>query len=139
MAYKQVLLIRKDLNMRRGKEIAQGSHASLEFVRKQIREQAESFGTSDIEELSTKKFSLSFSKEELNWLLLGSAKICLRVESEEELVHLHQKAQEAGLKSSIIVDSGKTEFNGQPTATACAIGPDLKEKIDKITGNLRPY
>ena len=33
---KQVILIRKDLKMRRGKEIAQGSHASMQFIVKQI-------------------------------------------------------------------------------------------------------
>ncbi len=34
---KQVIVIRKDLKMRRGKEIAQGSHASMEFLVDQIR------------------------------------------------------------------------------------------------------
>ena len=29
---KQVIIIRKDLKMRRGKEIAQGSHASMAFL-----------------------------------------------------------------------------------------------------------
>ena len=38
---KQVILIRKDLKMRRGKEIAQGSHASMEFLVSRIRQQPE--------------------------------------------------------------------------------------------------
>ena len=32
MRTKQVIAIRKDLKMRRGKEIAQGSHASMAFL-----------------------------------------------------------------------------------------------------------
>ena len=35
---KQVILIRKDLKMRRGKEVAQGSHASMAFMTEKIRE-----------------------------------------------------------------------------------------------------
>jgi PTH2 family peptidyl-tRNA hydrolase len=39
----------------------------------------------------------------------------------------------------MIQDSGRTEFHGQPTLTACAIGPDLAERIDEITGDLTLY
>jgi len=36
----------------------------------------------------------------------------------------------------LITDSGKTEFHGQPTRTCLAIGPDVADKIDPITGQL---
>ena len=67
------------------------------------------------------------------------AKVCLRVDSEEVLVNCHQQAREMGLESHIIRDSGRTEFGGVPTLTACAIGPGPAELIDQVTGELVLY
>ncbi len=58
------------------------------------------------------------------------AKVCLQVTSEEQLLELHKNAQGLGLESHLIRDSGKTEFGGIKTLTACAIGPDEAEAID---------
>lgn len=57
--------------------------------------------------------------------------------SEAELLAIRDKAIEAGLEVHLITDSGKTEFHGEPTNTCLAIGPDLAEKIDPITGELQ--
>ncbi|WP_455220982.1 aminoacyl-tRNA hydrolase [Kaarinaea lacus] len=129
---KQVILIRKDLTMRRGKEIAQGSHASMAFLVEQL-------SCADFNEDKTQDFTVTLSDVEKTWLNKGMAKVCLRVNSEQELLHYHQQALDAGLTSHVIKDSGRTEFKGQPTYTACAIGPDNVEKIDAITGELVPY
>ena len=64
------------------------------------------------------------------------AKVCCRVESEDDLTEIHDKAVDAGLEVHLITDSGKTECHGQPTNTCLAIGPDDAEKIDEITGDL---
>ena len=122
---KQVILIRKDLKMRRGKEIAQGSHASMEFLVSRLRG-----GETAIDDLDA---------DTLAWIARGMAKVCLRVNSEEELVSHHEKALALGLQSHIIRDSGRTEFAGVPTLTACAIGPAPAEQIDQVTGELTPY
>ena len=127
---KQVILIRKDLKMRRGKEIAQGSHASMQFLVTQIVNQKFTDST---------QIPVSLSEVELAWLNKGMAKVCLRVNSKEELLQYHEKAKTAGLKSYLIQDSGRTEFAGQPTYTACAIGPAEVDSIDAITGDLVPY
>jgi PTH2 family peptidyl-tRNA hydrolase len=129
---KQVILIRKDLNMRRGKEIAQGSHASMAFLVEQLQR-------SRFDESRQQAFPVTLTGAEKTWLCSGMAKVCLRVNSEEELLHYHQQALDAGLTSHLILDSGRTEFKGQPTHTACAIGPDESQKIDAITGKLVPY
>lgn len=121
MSIKQVIVIRKDLKMRRGKEIAQGSHASMSFMVRKIKAQT------------------SFTEVEQEWMTRGMSKVCLQADSEEELVSIFEKAQEAGLEVQIIRDSGRTEFNGVPTLTALAIGPDYAEKIDPVTGDLRLY
>jgi PTH2 family peptidyl-tRNA hydrolase len=130
---KQVIVMRKDLKCRRGKEIAQGSHASMKFL---------------VDRLKNNWFYLfvpiflifRFSKAEREWLFNGSfRKICLIVDSEGELMHIHNRAKEFGLTSKLITDSGKTEFKGIPTNTCLAIGPDYSELIDKVTGDLKLY
>ena len=121
---KQVIVIRKDLKMRRGKEIAQGSHASLAFIARQLQ---------------GGKTKVELSEVEKQWINSNFAKICCHVNSEEELLNIYQQAKEAGLKVHLVTDSGKTEFNNMPTKTCLSIGPDYSEKIDKITGNLNLY
>lgn len=138
---KQVILIRKDLKMRRGKEIAQGSHASMQFLTEQLLSQIneQNLSTLSAENPSTLNAAITLSGREAWWLSKGMAKVCLRVDSEQQLISFHEKAIAAGIKSFLITDSGRTEFNGQPTVTACAIGPDFVSKIDTITGELTPY
>ena len=126
---KQVILIRRDLKMRRGKEIAQGSHAAMEFLTSQIRRRLDK--DADI--------AIDLSPEETNWLLKGMAKVCLQIGSEQALLEIHEAALRQGLKSFLIRDSGRTEFGGTPTLTACAIGPAPVSRIDAVTGDLPLY
>jgi peptidyl-tRNA hydrolase, PTH2 family len=129
LSIKQIILIRRDLNMRRGKEIAQGSHASMAFLVNRMRK---------LSGLDT-EVALSLRPAELVWITQGMAKVCLKVNSEEELLACHAKATESGIEAHLIRDSGRTEFNGVPTLTACAIGPDDPDRIDLITGDLKLY
>ena len=121
---KQVLVMRHDLKMRRGKQIAQGAHASMSFLcrRLQVAGSVSLDGLTDAQRA---------------WLIGAFAKVCCRVDSEEELMQIHDKAVEAGLEVHLITDSGRTEFHGQPTRTCLAIGPDEADKIDAITGHLQ--
>lgn len=128
---KQVILIRKDLRMRRGKEIAQGSHAAMEFILSRIRQ--------SLHDADNKEVMLELSDIEKTWLTKGMAKVCLRVNSQQELLDYHHKAQACGLYSHLIIDSGRTEFAGVATPTACAIGPDEVNRINTVTGDLVPY
>ena len=50
---------------------------------------------------------------------------------------IYNKAKDAGLNVCEIIDNGLTEFHGVKTKTCLAIGPDLSDKIDPITGNLK--
>jgi PTH2 family peptidyl-tRNA hydrolase len=127
---KQVILIRKDLGMRRGKEIAQGSHASMEFLVAPLRAALTT---------GAPALTLTLTEEERAWVTAGTAKVCLQVASEAELVAHHERALAAGLPSHLIRDSGRTEFHGQPTLTACAIGPAAVSRIDAVTGELALY
>lgn len=113
--FKQVIVIRKDLNMRKGKMVAQGAHAAIEaFVEAKQKDQL-SIGL---------------------WRASGYKKICVGCNSKEELDSLYKEARKVKLPCSYIVDSGLTEFGGKPTSTAIAIGPAETERIDKITGKL---
>jgi PTH2 family peptidyl-tRNA hydrolase len=126
---KQVILIRKDLKMRRGKEIAQGSHAAMEFLVSRLRASLNRDAAVAVDLSAIERF----------WISHGMAKVCLQVDSEQALLLHHEKAKQQGLSSHLIQDSGRTEFAGVPTYTACAIGPDEAGRIDPVTGDLPLY
>lgn len=118
---KQVIVMRKDLKMRRGKEIAQGAHASMAFLAKKALA------------------GEAFTEVERAWLEGLFTKVCVRVASEEELLAVAEAAGKAGIRVEVITDSGKTEFGGVPTRTCLALGPDQASKIDDVTGTLELY
>lgn len=127
---KQVIVMRKDLNMRKGKMVAQGSHASMGAI---LREMTHT-GNDHLErwELNT-----IVNSDIAKWLNGKFTKICVSVDSQCELEHIYELAEAADLPCSLIVDSGKTEFGGEATATAVAVGPGNSEDIDEITGHLK--
>lgn len=128
---KQVIVIRKDLKMRRGKEIAQGAHASMLWWLKRMED------AFDNDLAVTPR---SFTVWEEAWMTqTGMKKITVSVNSEAELLALQVMAENLGVEAHIVTDSGLTEFNGVPTRTALAIGPAAAEKIDPITGKLPLY
>jgi PTH2 family peptidyl-tRNA hydrolase len=123
MNIKQVIVMRHDLGMRRGKQMAQAAHASMEFLRWRICQAPDSYS--------------SIEKVQMAWLASPDhAKICCRVDSEAALLAIHEAALAANLESHVVTDFGLTEFKGQHTRTCLAIGPDLAEKIDAVTRHL---
>jgi len=120
---KQVIVMRHDLKMRRGKQIAQGAHASMAFLTRRLQSR-------------TSICMDDFSPNEQVWIAGSFAKVCVRCNSEEELMSIHANAIEMGVEVHLITDSGRTEFHGQPTRTCLAIGPDDASKIDQVTGHL---
>lgn len=129
---KQVIIIRKDLKMRRGKEIAQGAHASMGALFSLMTRTLSG-------DLVTRTLRYSLDSDLGNWLDGRFTKVTLAVNSEQELIELAEKADKAAMEFCLITDSGLTEFHGTPTKTALAIGPHAAEEIDKITGHLKLY
>ena len=83
---------------------------------------------------------IDLTPEQNEWLINGLfTKIVTQVDSEAELMSVFQAATDAGLTVHLITDAGLTEFNGVPTRTCLAIGPNKSEEIDKITGHLKLY
>jgi PTH2 family peptidyl-tRNA hydrolase len=122
---KQIIIIRKDLKMTRGKVAAQAAHASLGAF---------------LSESKTKQDYIQIPNywNIESWLENdGQAKIVVGCDSEEELLSLYQQARDADLTHYLVRDAGRTEFDGVPTLTALAIGPNKEEEIDKITGQLK--
>lgn len=122
MSHKQVIVVRRDLKMRRGKEIAQGAHASLGVILNLIKHGE----------------GLTDPRAE-PWINGLFKKITVQVDSEEELLALQKAAEENNLLNCLIQDSGLTEFGGVPTYTTLAIGPDQDANINKVAGHLKLY
>jgi len=112
MGYKQVILVRADLKLPKGKLAAQVAHASLEAALKSFRETVD------------------------DWRSEGGKKVVLKVENQEELVHYKALAQKEKLISALITDAGHTVVEAG-TVTCLGIGPDKEDKIDKVTGKLK--
>ncbi|MDG6953599.1 MAG: peptidyl-tRNA hydrolase [Nitrososphaerota archaeon] len=111
---KQVIVVRSDLKMGKGKIAAQAAHASL----------------SAAEMAQRKPAWYEVWKEE------GQAKVVLRTQSEAELRELFQRAKRAGLPAALVEDRGLTQVE-PGTVTCLGIGPGPDGEIDAITGNLR--
>ncbi len=111
--YKQVIVIRKDLKMSKGKLAAQACHASVHAFERA-------------------RWSLIEK-----WEKEGAKKVVLAVESQQELEELYKKVKEKRIPCFLVRDAGLTELK-PGTITALGIGPDKEEKIDKITGHLKP-
>ncbi|HNC56989.1 MAG TPA: aminoacyl-tRNA hydrolase [Leptospiraceae bacterium] len=123
--YKQVLVWRKDLNVRKGKIAAQLAHASIKWLTDRIKKNLD------------KKVSDLLTEEEESWINGNFKKVVVYVENEGELLKLFDSAKESGLTVSLITDAGLTEFHGQPTNTCLCIGSHLNEKIDPLTKDLK--
>ena len=128
---KQVIVVRKDLNMRKGKLAAQVAHASMKVILDRMHKRPESVDFMQV-------WNSFFTPAMLEWMSYGPfTKIVVGVETEEELFAIMDKALQANVPYALITDAGKTEFNGVPTNTCIAIGPDEEEKINAITGELK--
>ena len=109
---KQVILVRQDLKLPKGKLAAQVGHACIDAA------------------FASPKALVQ------KWRDQGMKKVVLKVADEKELLAFERKCQEADLVTSLIIDAGLTTV--QPgTITCLGIGPAASEKIDKITGKLK--
>src|SRR3989344_1416381 len=115
MEFKQVILVRKDLNMDKGKMSSQVAHASVDVIFKSDQKIVET------------------------WRKQGMKKSILKVENKSDLLKYLDMAKKAGLKTSLITDAGRTFFDGTSTTTCGAVGPDEESKIDAVTANLKLY
>ena len=132
---KQVIVVRKDLNMRKGKIAAQVAHASMKVL---LDHGNVKYGEEGLGGRHPDYFVMPLTHNAMRqWLEGRFTKICVSVDSEEELLDIYKKATDNGLLCSLIQDAGSTEFGGVPTYTCVAVGPDFPEKVDDLTGKLK--
>ena len=114
MAIKQVIVVRTDLDMGKGKIAAQVGHACV-------------MGAEHVRKSNPEWFSIWWN---------GQEKVVLKVVNLKELEEIKQSAIEFDLPWSEITDAGHTQI-APGTTTCISIGPAPEEKIDKITGDLK--
>jgi PTH2 family peptidyl-tRNA hydrolase len=114
-SYKQVIVVRTDIKMSKGKVAAQAGHAAVSAAEYARKNRPEWWSP---------------------WIGEGQCKIAVKAKSERELLELERKARNAGLPAALIVDRGLTELPPE-TVTCLGIGPAPSDKVDTITGKLR--
>lgn len=134
---KQVIVVRKDLNMRKGKMCAQSAHASMKAILDRMTDTQTFTSPLQDEELTIKVLPLDPGSPIEDWINGLFTKVCVSVDSEAELLAIYEKAKSSGLICSLIQDAGLTEFGGVPTYTTVAIGPAWENDINPITGHLK--
>ena len=110
--YKQVIAVRKDLKLSRGKLAVQVAHASLDAYKRSDRKSRES------------------------WENDGSKKVVVGVAGLKDMEGLHRKACSLRFPCALIRDAGRTEL-APGTVTALGIGPVKESDADRLTGNLK--
>jgi PTH2 family peptidyl-tRNA hydrolase len=113
--YKQVIAVRNDLKMGKGKLAVQVAHASFSAAERTRRSRKDWFDA---------------------WLAENQAKICVKVDGETDLRRLKGKLDEAGIPNAIIEDAGLTQLE-PGTTTALGIGPLPSDIADRYTGDLK--
>jgi PTH2 family peptidyl-tRNA hydrolase len=122
---KQVIVVRRDLSMRKGKIAAQVAHASMKFLLdNNLAERGD-------------EIYVSLKDPEIMWVSGSFTKIVVGVNSEGALRDLILRAKLKDVEVHAITDDERIEFNGIPTLTCAAFGPDNVKILDEITGQLK--
>ena len=137
MQTKQVIVVRKDLNMKKGKLAAQVAHASLGVIMSLMSREDFVDRCSNLDYSVDYMLSVHEDSPIEHWLKHSFKKVVLEVNSEEELLAIYDKVKDTKIPSILITDSGFTVFHGVATNTCVAIGPAREEDIDTITGHLK--
>jgi peptidyl-tRNA hydrolase, PTH2 family len=114
---KQVIIVRTDLDMGKGKMAAQVGHAVM---------------------LS---YSETWKKDKevaLEWLRTGQKKIVLKVDDEEALIKLCKAFEFKKVPCALVNDAGLTQL-APGTTTALGIGPWHSAEIDIFTDKLKLF
>lgn len=114
-AFKQVIAVRTDLGMTRGKIAVQVAHGAVSAAEKARTGPQEVWRA---------------------WMREGQKKVAVKVNSEEAILDLERRAIAEGLPRAVIRDAGMTELP-PGTVTVIGLGPARSNEIDKITGDLK--
>lgn len=113
--FKQVIVVRADLGISKGKLAVQVAHASVSAAFEAYLRKTDWFR---------------------EWFNSGQKKIVLKVSCEKELLEIYEEASIRDLPVALVRDAGLTEIP-PGTLTAVAIGPAPSSIVDTITGRLK--
>ncbi|KAG8381668.1 hypothetical protein BUALT_Bualt06G0145400 [Buddleja alternifolia] len=103
--FKMVLVVRNDLKMGKGKIAAQCSHATLGLYKKILNRAPKSLN---------------------RWEMCGQVKVVVKIESEDDMIALQERAKVLNLPTHITIDAGRTQ-----------IAPRPADLVDDVTGGLK--
>ncbi|XP_010917328.1 uncharacterized protein [Elaeis guineensis] len=112
--FKMVLVVRNDLKMGKGKIAAQCSHATLGLYKKLLHRAPKSLS---------------------RWEMCGQVKVALKIESEEDLLVLQERAKSLKLPTHVTIDAGRTQIAPNSRTVMAILGP--ADVVDDVTGGLK--
>ena len=138
---KQMIVMRRDLHMRKGKIAAQAAHACVEATLMALAREGrlDQVRVTPDESWVYLDDALTIPTPLSRWFDAGVAKVCVYVDGEDALLSLAARGREAGFAVALVRDAGFTEFHGEPTYTCLAFEPLYPEQIDPLTGSLPLY
>ncbi|KAJ1967600.1 hypothetical protein IWQ62_001754 [Dispira parvispora] len=114
---KLVLVIRKDLEMSKGKVAAQCCHATLGCYQR-------------INKTNPKMLQA--------WEYTGQAKVTVKCDDEKDMLALQEHARSLGLTCYSVRDAGRTQIPAG-SRTVLGIGPGPISLVNQVTGRLKLY
>jgi len=112
--YKQIIIVRKDLDITKGKIAAQVAHASISAYLKTEKKHPEYVSS---------------------WLEYGQKKIVLKIDTKQELLELFETIKNR-ITCALIKDAAHTQLK-KPDITCLGIGPIPETEIDKFTSKYK--
>ncbi|XP_027161143.1 peptidyl-tRNA hydrolase 2, mitochondrial isoform X1 [Coffea eugenioides] len=116
LAFQQapVLVVRNDLKMGKGKIAAQCSHATLGLYKKILHRAPKALN---------------------RWEMCGQVKVVVKIESEDEMLVLQERAKALSLPTHVTVDAGRTQIAPNSRTVMSILGP--ADMVDDVTGGLK--
>ncbi len=111
---KQMLVVRSDLDMGKGKIVVQCSHAAVSAAER------------------ARKMFPDWWK---SWMAEGQSKVAVKVKGEQPILELQRQSKKAGIPCFVVRDRGLTQVE-PGTVTCIGIGPAPHGKVDLLTGTL---
>ena len=122
---KQMIVMRRDLRMRKGKIAAQAGHACVEATLMALARE----GRLDQVRVTPNQ----------SWVYLEDEGTPSTPLSRWFDAGVAVRGREAGFAVALVRDAGYTEFHGEATYTCLAFEPLAPEQIDPLTGDLPLY
>ncbi|WMV58910.1 hypothetical protein MTR67_052295 [Solanum verrucosum] len=113
--FKMVLVVRNDLKMGKGKIAAQCSHATLGLYKKLHNRAPKALNS--------------------RWEMCGQVKVVVKIESEDDMLVLQERAKSINIPTHITIDAGRTQIAPNSRTVMAILGP--ADMVDNVTGGLK--